>query len=464
MKNRYTAIVAFGIAPALLLGACGGGGGEEPTEPGEAAGEGSEGTFTTEPTGGIDAWAFNNADDVGQARLDYAEGELADLEIQLDPTGFDAQKFTTRMASGDIPDVVQMDRSFVGTYAAQDLIQPLDQCFEAHGIDPNEHWYDFVVEDVTWQDQIWAAPQFYQPMAVLLNKEVMDAAGVTNEEIDTSNLDALLPAIEKMYAEEGGNPVRLGFDAQGTQNARMWLLAMGGQLNDEEGAPTLDDPANVAAIEHLKAIYDAQGGFAEYKSFSDSFDFFGENNQFVADQVGSQLAAQWYPNVLSPYLDQITLNAVPFKGEGGEPVSVAGGTAFVIPVGAENPDGACAWMVAINSLDSWIAAEEARVATLEEEGGLNTGLFTGSPEADQYIRENYVQAEGTGNEGFDQVIQTYYEALEGGVSPGASPVGQEINTELTNAVTAALLGDKTPEQALADAQAVLQRAYEDAVG
>jgi len=287
----------------------------------------------------------------------------------------------------------------------------------------------------------------------------MDAAGVTEEQIDTSDLDVLLPAIEAMYTESGGNPSLLGFDPQPTGQAPLWVLGMGGSLTDEDGAPTLDDPANVAAVEHVRAIIDAQGGYARYKSFADSFDFFGEQNQYVADQVGAQVNAQWYPNVLSPYVEEVELAAVPFRDADGESFTVAGGTAFVIPVGAQNPDGACAWMVEITSQEAWEAAGEARAATVEEEGGVLTGIMTGSPEADQAIRDAHVRP--SGNEAFDQVVQTYYEVLDTGRSIGASPVGQEITNELTNAMTAALLGDKTAEEALADAQATVMRAYEN---
>ena len=459
MNKRHSTLVALGLPVLIALAACGGGG-ENGESDGTDGGDGA--SFSAEATGAIDAWAFDNADDVGTARLEYAESALGELEVQLDPTAFDAQKFTTRMASGDVPDVVQMDRRYVGTYAAQGLVQPLDQCFAAHEVDPDERWYPFVVDDVRWQDQVWATPQFYQPPAVLLNRDVMNAAGVSDEQVDTSDLEVLLPAVEAMYAESGGNPTTLGFDPQPTGQAPLWVLGMGGTLTDEEGAPTLDDPANVAALEHVKEIIDAQGGYAKYKSFADSFDFFGEHNQFVADQVGSQVNAQWYPNVLSPYVDEVELGAVPFKDADGENFSVAGGTAFVIPVGAQNPDGACAWMVEVTSLEAWQAAGEARAATVEENQGVFTGIFTGSPEADQVIRDAHVVP--SGNEAFDQVIQTYYEVVEYGQSFGASPVGQEITSELVNAMTAALLGDKTAEQALADAQATVMRAYENVTG
>lgn len=451
MRKRMIGIAGI-AASAVLLAGCGGGGG------GGSAGEDAD--FTAEPTGSLSAWGFENADDVGQARLDYAEEQLADVEVELDATAFDAQKFTTRIAGGEVPDVVQMDRRYVTQYAAQDLIIPLDACFEAHDVTPDDYWYPFVVDDVRYEDAIWAVPQFYQPPAILLNKRVMDQAGVTSEEIDTSDPEALLGAIEKMYQESGGVPTRLGFDPVSTGQAPLWILGMGGQLTDEDGTPTLDDPSNLAGIELLKQINDAQGGFAAVKSFTDSFDTFGDNNQFVADQVGAQVNAQWYPNVLSPYVGQIQIEAVPFKDSEGNPFSVAGGSAFVIPAGAENQAAACAWMIELTGEEAWAAAGAARAETRAEDGGINTGLFTGAPGPDQSIRDEYVVE--TGDAGFDQTISAYYDVLEYGRSFGSSPAGQDIQNELNNAITAALLGDKTPEEALADAQEAAMRAYENA--
>ena len=133
---------------------------------------------------------FNNADEVGLSRLTYAEEQLPDLDVQIDETGFDAQKFTTRAASGQVPDLVQMDRQFVATYAAQDLIVPLDDCFSAHDVDPATQYYESVTADVVYDGSTWGISQFYQPPAILLNTRVMEAAGVTPDQIDTSQPDA----------------------------------------------------------------------------------------------------------------------------------------------------------------------------------------------------------------------------------------------------------------------------------
>jgi len=444
---------AFLAATVLLTTACGSSGDN---------GGSNAANFDPNPTGTLSAWGFDNADDVGKARMDYAAKQLTGVKIQMDQTGFDAQKFTTRLASGNVPDVVQMDREYVATYAAQGLIQPLEKCFSANKVDPKERWYPSVVGDVTYKNQVWAVPQFYQPPAILLNKTVMDAAGVPADDIDPSQPDKLLAAVAKMYKSSGGVPTTLGFNPQATGQAYLWIVGMGGKLVGDNGAPTLDDPSNVYGLELLKKITDAQGGFAKYKSFTDAFDVFGDKNQFVKNQVGAEVDAQWYPNVLSPYQSTLKLAAVPFKGKDGKPVTVATGSSFVIPAKAKNPSAGCKWALALTDEGSWDAAGAARAQTVQQKHSINTGLFTGSPAADKSLRDKYVKP--SGNPGFAQVISTFYDVVSTGKSVGSSPAGQALKQELTNAITAALLGQKSAQQALADAQKATMTAYKNVTG
>lgn len=451
MNTRQLLVAAVAIASAVGVStACESGG---DTSPSGAAST----SFGATPSGTLKAWAFDNADDVGKARLDYAKQQLAGVSIKLDQTSFDAQKFTTRLAGGNVPDIVQMDRQFVATYAAQGLILPLDKCFSDNKVDPKQRFYSAVVGDVTYKNNVWAVPQFFQPPAIILNKTVMDAAGVTNDQIDTSKPDVLLAAIAKMYKASGGVPTTLGFNPVLSGQPYLWTVGLGGQLVGPDGKPTLDNPNNVYPLELLKRITDAQGGYAKIKSFTDSFDVFGAKNQFVKNQVGAEVDAQWYPNVLSPYKDKIKIEAVPFKDKSGQPVSISSGSSFVIPAKAANPVAACKWMLAITSPESWDAAEQARVQTLQKNKGINTGLFTGSPDSDKTIRSKYVKP--SGNAGFDQVISTYYDVVAAGKSVGASPAGQAIQADLINAMTATALGQKSAQKALSDAQAQAMQAY-----
>jgi multiple sugar transport system substrate-binding protein len=454
VKKSQKTLLALGLATSVaVMSACGGGGGDASSDQSSAGP-----AFSTNASGDLSAWGFENADEVGTSRLDYAKGKLTGVNIKIDATAFDAQKFTTRAASGNVPDVVQMDRQFVATYAAKGLIKPLDSCFSAHQVDPRTQYYPSVVDDVAYDGKVWAVPQFYQPPAIILNTRVMNKAGVTAADMDTSKPDALLAAVAKMYKAGGGNPTTLGFDPQATGQSGLWMLGFGGQLIGDDGAPALDNPNNAKAIAFLKQLMDAQGGYAKVKSFTDSFDTFGEKNQYVKDQVGAQINAQWYPNVLASSVKDLEISAVPFKNTDGQPFTVASGSSFVIPEAAKNPDAACAWAVNLTSQEAWMAAGAARAKTkAKTPGDINTGLFTGSPAADKAIRDQYVKP--SNNKGFDETIATFYDIVASGKSFGSSPAGQQIQTELQNAITSALLGTKTPEAALADAQTAAERAY-----
>jgi multiple sugar transport system substrate-binding protein len=147
--------------------------------------------------------------------------------------------------------------------------------------------------------------------------------------------------------------------------------------------------------------------------------------------------------VLTPYTSKIKFAAVPFRGKDGRPVTVATGSSFAIPAKAKNPSAACKWALTLTENGSWDAAAAARAATLAKDNSINTGLFTGQPAADKAIRDKYVKP--SGNAGMDQVISTYYDVVDTGKSVGSSPAGQQLKQELSNAITAVLTGQKTPQ-------------------
>lgn len=460
MKHaRKTFLATIAGASLLAVAACGGGGNSGDGGPDDEGGS----EFSTDISGAISLWGFENADEVAQSRIDLAEDKVGEsgVTFEIDASAFDAQKFTTLAASGQLPDMVLMDRQFVATYAAQDLIMPLDGCFEAQGVDPRSYWYPQVVDDVTYDGSIWAVPQFYQPPAIILNMRVLNEAGISPDQLDTSDQDALIAAAEEMTVLDGSTPTRIGFDPQGVSKAPLWMLSFGGGIIDDEGKPMLDDPANVEAVEFLQKLYDAQGGYANVKSFVDSFDVFGDNNSYVADQVGAAVFDQWYVNVLTPYAEQVEISGMPVMSQDGQPITSASGSSLVIPSTSDNPSAACAYLIALTSLDAWEAAGAARAETTANDPdrhGINAGLFTGSPEADQSIRDQYVL--DTEFTGFNETIATYYDVAASGQSFGSSPAGQQIQTEVQNAVTSALLGEQSPADALAAAQEAAMRAWE----
>ena len=78
------------------------------------------------------------------------------------------------------------------------------------------------------------------------------------------------------------------------------------------------------------------------------------------------------------------------------------------------------------------------------------------------IREEFASAEGY--PGFEEAIAAYYDVAAEGTSIGGSPAGQQVQGELENAMTSALVGETSPEEALAQAQQAAMSAYDQVSG
>lgn len=458
VRSMRSGLALVAVSCAIALSACNPAANNQ-SGPGPNTGSGgSSGGFSKDLSGTLKTSGFNPSDEVGKSRGDYATKQVAPVTVTMDTTNFDPQKFAAQAASGSVPDLIQVDRSSVDTLADKGLIIPLDECFTTWGVSPSEYYYPAAIKDVTYDGHVYGVPQFFQASVIIGNKNVMGPAGVSMSDLDTSKPDQLIPVAKKMTKISGGKPTQLGFSPDLPGSSALWLAVFGGKPNDGNGKPTLDDPKNVEALTWMKQMMDAQGGYANVKSFMDTFDVFGDNNEYVKNQAGAMTWAQWYVNVLSNTKDKVKLQATTIKDTSGSVVGFAGGTAFAIPKAGKNPSAACAWAIKATSLDAWMAAGSARADTVKQKSAIMTGLFTGSPVADKAIRDKFVKP--SGNADFDQLIATTYDALQHTVSFGGSPVGQQISDALNNAVTVTLTGEKSPQDALKDAQDTAMRAYQ----
>ena len=404
---------------------------------------------------------LTEGDEVSSSRIDYGK-QQAGVSVTLDQNGFDQQKFATAMSGGSAPTGALIDRSLIATYAQKGLIQPLDACISADGIDISQ-FYPAAVADVTYNGHVYGIPNDYSFRAVLLNNRVLTAAGLKASDIDFGNWDQLLAQAKKMYKSSGGKPTVLGIDPKIDSDGYldMWAMADGGSIISTDGKPSLDDSKVVEALTYAVSLINAQGGWANFKSFRDTWDFFGKDNEFVKDQVGGFPMEQWYPNVLAGFASSVDVSAVPFKDRQGKTLSFESGTALVVPKGSENEGGMCAFAKAYSSVDAWDKAGVARDAANKKSGALFTGLFSANKSATDKLKATYLKP--TGNAKFDQVISTYYASLDTATNIPGSPAGADILTAYQNAVTNALNG-KDPKSELAAAQKTAMDAYNDAMG
>jgi multiple sugar transport system substrate-binding protein len=165
--------------------------------------------------------------------------------------------------------------------------------------------------------------------------------------------------------------------------------------------------------------------------------------------------------VLADVSPDVNLATSPFISRTtGEPIAMATGSTWAIPVKAKNKAAACRFISAMTETDSWIAAAQARADLRAKDGKPFTGLLTGNDTADQKIREQFVKP--TGSDIWDQAIESMYTANDNLFYLPAIPADQEFRQAWIDGVNRVLSGDMTAQQSLDKAQEEGQKALDTA--
>ena len=452
MNRRLTPALAV-LAAGALLSACAQG-----TSTNETSEDNSY-SPDAELTGELNVLGFGGEDEIGQTRLDEAKSALGDTKVKLVEGDLDIQQFLSSLATGEPPEIIYANRNQVGTFAAKGAIMPLTDCIEGEGIDTGA-FRETALAEVTFNDEVYAIPEFNVVQIIQANNDLLQAEGLTVEDVNGTDWDAVKAANKSLTRTKGGKLSVIGFDSKLPEFLPLWAKANGADLLSEDARTAqIDDPAVVEALEFAVEIYDAQGGFSKVKAYRDSADFFGEENQFAVDSLGAMPMEQWYVNVVNEVSPDVPMAFDTVRTLEGDPIAYATGSAWAIPKGSPNPEAACRFAKVMTATESWVKAAEARVALREEDGGLFTGLLTGNTEADEQIRE---MVEPSGDETWDAAVEMTYEANDNTFSMPANPAGEEFETAWQDAVNRVLNGQQEPAAAMAQAQEEAQAALDEA--
>ena len=410
-------------------------------------------------SGDLSIMGFGAGDEVATARLERTEEILgSDVKVSLIEGDLDIQQFLSAVAAGDPPELVYADRTQIGSFAARGAIIPLDKCISGENIDTEQYRVP-AIEQVTFNDSIYGIPEFNQVQVTMANTSLLEAAGLTTADVNGSDWAAVTAASEKLAVTDGGISV-IGFDPKLPEFRPLWAAGNGGALISDDGKTAqLDDPAVVEALEFGVGIYEDQGGFSAVKAYRDSADFFGAGNQFATDTLGAMQMEQWYINVLNDVSPDATISFDTVRDTQGQPMAFAGGSAWAIPAGSDNPEAACRFARTMTEVDAWLAAAEARIDIRTEEGKPFTGILTGNEVADEKVQ---ALVESTGSAQWDSAIEAMYEANENTFAMPPNPADAEFETIWQDAVNRVLNGQDTAPDALADANTKAQEALDKA--
>lgn len=448
-NSRFTVGAAVCTLAMTLTGcAVGTGGSDDSAAEYDASGELS---------GELSVMGFSGVDEVATERLALAEEALGEVEVKLAEGDLDLQQFLSAVASGNPPDIVYAGRDQIGSLAARGALVPLERCIEGEEI-PTDEFVETALNQVTLDGEVYGIPEFNTVQLTMANADLLQQAGLTIDDVNGSSWEAVSAANEALHQGDAGSLSVIGFDSKLPEFLPLWAKANGVDLISEDGrTANLDDPAVVEALEWGVSIYDAQGGFSAVKAYRDSADFFGEGNQFATGVLGAMPMEQWYVNVLNDVSPDAPLAFDTVRTRDGEMIAYASGSAWAIPSGSANPEGACRFARVMTSTDAWRAAAEARLAARDAEGKPFTGILTGNVAADEIVRELV----SDGGEPWNTAVAAMYEANDHTFALPANPADAEFKSAMFDAVNQVLNGQATAADALAAAQEEAQSALDE---
>jgi multiple sugar transport system substrate-binding protein len=410
-------------------------------------------------SGTLDIYGYGPGDDVQENRAAYAASQLQGVTIKREAPGFDNQAFLTRLASGDIPDLVRMDRPSLAFYAAKGVLQPVTSC-----VTPAlaKQYRAGAIKAMTWQGKLYGLPEFTNQVTLIVNKSALASSGVDISQVQMKNLPKLLATAKKLTKfDSSGNLVRIGFDPKIDSGFGfpLWVKYFGQNIISANGLKAqINTPAAVKALNFTTSVINAEGGWNKFVAYRNTFDFFGGQNPLVKDQLGFWPMESFIYNVFANNSPKQHIAARYFTNQRGGPITFFSGNGWAIPKGSKNFDAACAYMKAVTSVDAWTTAGAKRLAARRAANPPQafTGLYTANAVADKKLYEDVYHA--TGNPDYDDAVKYLVNAPKYGFELPPTPAGAQFAAAYNSAIQRILTGQQSIKAALAQAQKEAQAA------
>lgn len=417
----------------------------------------AETAFTREAS--ITSWGFGveETNPLAFSRVNAFKEAFPSITLEIVPE-YDDQKLLTAAASGELPDLLWVDRFKISSYASRGVLTPLNDLVEGSEFDLGR-FYEAAIEEATYDGQIYGIPQFMDVRPLFVNLDALAEIGVTPEQIDTANWDQLAEYGAKLTQRDGDQVRRWGFDPKIYDFMWMWGAGNGGTfINDDGSEVTYDDPKLVDALAWGVATYEAQGGFSSYDAFRTTFQ---GNEEFARGQVAMIAYENWMMGIVAATTPDLNFAVLPVKERGGDGlVSFTGGFSWAIPTDAGDPEAAWEFIKFINADETWLIGANAVKAARQAENKPYIPTLTANKAADQ-LQIEQVYAPISPN--FDAAVALFPQLLEQSTTRpvSESPVGGQLSDILRDeGVLPALRGDMSPEDALKQADGTAQDAID----
>ena len=254
MTHRLLRMPALLASAALVLAACGSGFESEPAEPTEADGGSGAASGPAEP--GADLTILIGSS--GDAETDIVNELVADWSAE---SGVNAevvvasdlnQQLSQGFSSNEPPDLFYLSTDQMAAYAATNSLEPY-----ADSLSNADDFFPALRQAFTFDGQFMCAPKDFSTLALVINTDMWEEAGLTDDDIPTT-WDELTAVAEQLTTDDH---VGLAYGPE-VQRIGVFMAEAGGAFISEDGTTAVvDSPENAEALQFIKDQM-AAGDFA----------------------------------------------------------------------------------------------------------------------------------------------------------------------------------------------------------
>jgi multiple sugar transport system substrate-binding protein len=373
------------------------------------------------------------------------------------------QKLLVAVAGGNPPDVAGIYSFMIASYVNKGALTDLTPLLAEAGISKDDYIPAYF-ELGEYDGRVWALPTAPATTALHWNKRLFREAGLdpevppkTLEELDAfaeklTKWEITLPSGEKQIrtgylediAAEDKRLIQVGFlPSEPGWWSWSWGYHFGGTLFDGKRVTTAD-PNNVRAYEWV-ASYSRKLGVGAVQKLRSSFgNFSSPQNPFLSGRIAMEMQGVWMYNFIDKYAPGMQWGAAPFPPPADRPdlarPSLVEADDLVIPKDSKHPAEAFEFI-------RFTQTQEA-LELLCFGQRKHSPLKKVSPEFWQKHPHPYIEL-------FSSLATS-----KTGFYPPKLGIYNEYRRELAAGVDAIMNLSATPEQALGDVEARMQKAYE----
>lgn len=339
-RNRYAVIGALGVSALLALTGCSGSGS------GGASGK----SLSSHPKGAgktLTVWAMTG--DYTTPTLDALNAKFtketgAKVKVQIQQWQDITTKVTTALATSSPPDVLDLGNTQVAGFATTGGL--LDLSPYKKSLEQGATWLSGLADPATVQGKIYAVPAFAGDRAVIYNKKMWSAAGVTKAPATYAELTADLDKVKA--ANKAANFSAFYLPGQYWYAGLQFVFDAGGGIAKQTGGAWKGEFSSSAD----------QQGLADFKAFENAYSTPASRNLSEDKPDQLQIFASGDASAVldtsgaiatiekdNPKLTDADLGTFAFPGKSGksQPVML-GGSDWGIAAKSQNQDLALAWV------------------------------------------------------------------------------------------------------------------------